>query len=218
MSQQLMRQFEKLRTDVLDLARRVERMVRDAVTAVRTHDADLAKQVIDFDDTIDQAEVHVEEECLYLLALHQPVAHDLRFAALVLKINVDLERIADHAVNIAEQVEFLPDGPQPGADQYDFAAAGDRILAMLDTCLTMFEHSDADNARQVLDAQRQFVKENQRSLAGLAGQLAEQPEDISGHISVMALVYTVDRIAELASNIAEDIIYLAEGEIVRHGQ
>ena len=189
MSIHLERAIKKLKNHILVLGGRVEENVRLAVQSVIARDGELARQAIANDDAIDQLEVDIEEECLKMLALYQPVAIDLRFIIAVLKINNDLERTGDEAVNIAERGLYLSE-QSPVNVHLDFAAMADKAQQMLKMSLDSLVNVSASLARRVCLAD---------SLSHLL--------NVSRHL---------ERIADLATNIAEDVIYLVEGEIVRH--
>lgn len=215
MAKHMQREIEKLKKQILSLGALVEENLRRAVLAIEERDADLAQRVIDGDAEVDQMEVDIEEECLKILALHQPVAVDLRFIVAVLKINNDLERIADLAVNIAERAVFLAEQP-PTSIPFDFHGMAEKTQSMLRRGLDALVNMDAMAAQQVcldddeVDAiNRQMydlVKEGIRRDVGSANQL----------IHLLSVSRHVERIADLATNIAEDIIYMIQGEIIRH--
>ena len=124
------RELEKIKKQILSLGAKVEEQVRMATQAVEAHDAELAKQIIKSDFEIDEMEVEIEEECLKILALHQPVAVDLRFLIAVIKINNDLERIGDQAVNIAERVDVIAK-LDLSEFFFDYTAMGEKVQDML---------------------------------------------------------------------------------------
>ena len=150
MSQHLMKNIEKLKRMILTVSALAEESVHLAVRAVEDRDGELAGRVIESDLEIDNMEVEVEEECLKILALHQPVAFDLRFIVSVLKINNDLERIGDLAVNIAERAQFLATVPQAVSMVFDFAGMTAKTQTMLRNSLDALVNNDSRLARGVL--------------------------------------------------------------------
>jgi phosphate transport system protein len=215
MAKHMQREIEKLKKQILSLGALVEESVRHAVVAIEDHDADLAQRVIDGDSEVDQMEVDIEEECLKILALYQPVAVDLRFIVAVLKINNDLERIADLAVNIAERAVFLAKQP-PTSIPFDFHGMAEKAQSMLRRGLDALVNMDAMAAQQVcLDDDE--VDAINRQMYGLVKEgIRHNIESVDQMIHLLSVSRHVERIADQATNIAEDIIYMIQGEIVRH--
>ena len=215
MSKHLERDLESLQEGVLAMSAMVEEMIDQAYQALKNRDARLADEVIYRDREIDLSEVHIEEECLKILALHQPVAADLRRTVMVLKINNDLERIADLAVNIAERVKSLGEMeqfPVPEALERMASAA----IVMVRDALDSFVNLDARAAREVCARDDQVDAVNRQIIEGLCRQMKEDPEVIEAALHCFSAARHIERIADHATNIAEDVIYLVEGEIARH--
>jgi phosphate transport system protein len=194
----------------------VERSVFLAVSALERRDHELVQQVIDADDEIDRREVEIEEECLKLMALYQPVAIDLRFLVVVLKINSDLERIGDMAVNIAERARYFalrPDIEIP----FDYVAMADRVKDMLRRSIDALINLDTNTARSVCATDEEVDEQNR----ALYDQIKQAIKDAGGRkparfLHMLSVAKNLERIADLATNIAEDVIYMVTGEIVRH--
>jgi phosphate transport system protein len=215
MSKHLQHEIERLKQQIFSLIAVVEDHLDKAVESVEQRDEKLAQQVIDKDPEIDQAEVDVEEECLKILALHQPVAIDLRFIIAVLKLNNDLERIGDLAVNIAERAFFLSRMQQPPIG-FDFKRMAQITRQMLKQSLDALVGLDADLAREVRQHD-DAVDEMNREMYGLVQKgIRENPDHVDAYIHLLSVSRHLERIADHATNIAEDIIYMIEGEIVRH--
>lgn len=215
MSKHLERDLENLQRDVLSLAASVEESIHKAIRSLQDRDAGLARDVIDGDEQIDREENLVEEECLKILALHQPVAIDLRRTAAVLKINTDLERMADLGVDIAERalhLSTLPPIPVPGKLQ----RMTDLTTMMVRHSLDAFVNLDARLARRVCRLDDEVDRFNQEIIDELIRSMEKAPAVIEAGISMFSAVRHLERIADHATNIAEDVIYLVEGEIVRH--
>ncbi len=200
---------------LLELGGSVEAMVGDAVRALEQKDAALARQVADRDDAVDRAEVEIEEECLKALALYQPVAADLRFIVAVLKVNNDLERVADLAANVAERAEALAEIPPP-ALAFDFHDMASRVRKMLNRSLDSLVRRDAEMARLVMAADDKVDALHAGIYTLVAKAVAEHPEHTIGYLQLLSISRNLERIADHATNIAEDVIYMLEGEIVRH--
>jgi phosphate transport system protein len=215
MSKHLERDLETLQRNILGMGAAVEEAIYKAIRALQDRDADLAREVVDGDNAIDESENRVEEECLKILALHQPVAIDLRRVAAILAINVDLERMADLAVDIAERAEVLagpPYLPVPDALQ----RMTDLTTMMVRQCLDAFVHLDVPQARRVVRLDDEIDRLNADIIAEIVGTMREAPDFIEPGLSLFSAVRHLERIADHATNIAEDVVYLVEGEIVRH--
>jgi phosphate transport system protein len=216
MSVHLQREIEKLKRSLLALSARVEENLRRAVHAIDRHDVELARRVIDADIEIDHAEIDVEEECLKILALHQPVAIDLRLVIACLKINNDLERVGDLAVNIAERALFLADLPRVNAP-FDFPTMADKAQAMVRNSLDALIHLDAALARSVCAADDEVDAINRQMYEQVQDGIRRQPQALNSLIHLLCVSRHLERIADHATNIAEDVIYMLKGEITRHG-
>ena len=216
MTQHLQREIEKLKKMILALSAVVEDRVHRAVKAVAERDPNLAAQVLDGDREIDLLEVEVEEECLKVLALHQPVAIDLRFIIAVLKINNDLERIGDLASNIAWRAESLAKLP-PVPSPFDFHTMAKAVKAMLGQSLESLVNLDAQLARAVCAADDAVDAINRELYQKITGLIKQKTEDTESLIHYFSVSRNLERIGDHATNIAEDVIYMVEGQIVRHG-
>ncbi len=171
---------------------------------------------IDGDREIDLSEVEIEEECLKALALHQPVATDLRFIAACLKINNDLERIADLAVNIAERALSLFSRQEAVPVPARFHDFMDSAARMLRESIDAFVRGDARLARAVCAKDEGIDQTNREIIAELLRRMHEDPGCIDPALELVSVSKNIERIADHATNIAEDVVYLVEGDIVRH--
>ncbi len=215
MSRHLQHEIDKLKKKILSLSAQVEENVHLAVRAIAQRDGKLARQVIDADTLVDQAEVEVEEECLKVLALHQPVAVDLRFIIALLKINNDLERIGDLAVNIAERATTLA-AQTPVDAPFDFTGMAEIVKSMLRKSLDALVGLDSEIARSVGAADDQVDEINRGMYRKVKEGILQHPEHIDAYIALLSVSRHLERIADHTTNIAEDVLYLTEGEIVRH--
>lgn len=215
MTLHMQRELEKLKKMILELSAVAEECVQQAVDSLERMDLALAEKVIQNDDQVDQKEVDLEEECLKILALHQPVAADLRFIVSVLKINNDLERICDLAVNVAERAIGIA---SEGRIQvpFDFAEMGRKVLIMLNKSLDALVNRDIRAAREVCQLDDEVDAIHKRNYGLVKEQIKRHPERIDSLIQYTSVSRHLERIADLATNIAEDIIYMIEGEIIRH--
>lgn len=215
MTQHIQRELEKLKKMILALSAVVEETVQQAVQSLATMDLALAEKVVGGDEVVDQMEVDLEEECLKILALHQPVAADLRFIISVLKINNDLERIADLAVNIAERTRGLNEvGKIP--PPFDYPEMGRKVQAMLKQALDALVNLDERAARQTCTLDDEVDAQHRQNYVLVKEQIRQYPERLDALVQFLSVSRHLERIADLATNIAEDVLYMIEGEIVRH--
>ena len=217
MAKHLQRELEKIKKQILDLGALVEEKVRMAVTAIQERDLDLCQKVIDTDYQVDEMEVEIEEECLKALALHQPVAIDLRFLVAVIKINNDLERIGDEAVNIAQRVESIV--KRKVDDRlFDYGAMADKVKLMLKMSLDALVNMDVDIAFKVVMMDDEVDDKKREAYDRIKEAMKLKPELVGYYINLLLISRHLERLADHTTNIAEEVIYLTEGEIVRHGK
>ncbi len=211
----LQREIEKLKRMIVQLSTQVEEAVYKSVKSVSDRDIKLAEKVIRNDVRIDQMEIDVEEECLKILALHQPVAVDLRFLVAILKMNNDLERIGDLAVNIAKGATFL--GKRESVVvPYDYPGMSAKVQVMLRTCLDAMINLDKETARKVLEMDDEIDDIHRDMYKRVGQEIQAHPECVDRLIRMLNVSRQLERIADHTTNIAEDIIYMVDGEIVRH--
>ncbi len=217
MSKHLERDLDDLKEDLLILAASVEEALHKAIRALQERDAELATEVIEGDNQIDEDENRVEEECLKMLALHQPVAIDLRRIAAAMKINGELERMADLAEDIAERAVHLA-GLPPIAVPSRLQRMTDLTTSMVRQSLDAFVNLDARQARTVcrLDDEVDRFNNDNEIIAELIADMRSAPAMVEPGLSFFSATRHLERIADHATNIAEDVVYLVEGEIIRH--
>jgi phosphate transport system protein len=215
MTRHFQREVVRLKDRLLADAGRVERQLRDSVRAIEELDGELARQVIENDVEVDLAEVELEEECLKILALYQPVATDLRFLVAVLKINNDLERIGDLAVNIAERADYLS-GQAPVFVDFDFDHMASVVIGMVRDSLDSLVNLDPHLARRVCATDMRVDEMNREVFRLVVDSIRSHPDQAERLIPYMMVARHLERIADHATNIAEDVIYMIEGDIVRH--
>jgi phosphate transport system protein len=211
----MQRDLEKLQRLVLRMAGYVEEAVYQAIHALRENDRKLAERVVEGDTRIDQLENEVQDECLKNLALHQPVAVDLRRISAVLLISTDLERMGDLAVQIAERAMHISSTAHPAVPGRPNAMT-EKATDMVRRSLDAFVHSDAAAARAVIRMDEQVDADNDVIIEELIGRMKQSPDQIEAGLSLFSAVRHLERIADHATNIAEDVVYLVEGEVVRH--
>ncbi len=215
MSWRLEKELEHLKKEILEIGALVEEQLRLAIDALLLGNSSQAQQVVDADAQIDLREVGIEEDCLKILALYQPVANNLRFVIAVLKINNDLERIGDLAVNVAQRVSDLH-GDNHLPPIVDVRAMSDKVKEMLRKALDALVKLDGNLARNVclLDDQ---VDEMHRECYHAAQELIQaQPSSVATVLQMVSISRYLERCADQVTNIAEDVIYLVDGIIVRH--
>lgn len=215
MNQHLKKAFDELQRNVSQLASTVQEQVGLGLQAFLNRDPVLAADVRKADKDVDSREVDVEEECLKILALYQPVANDLRFVVTVLKVNNDLERIGDLAVHMAERATFIAtcgDIPYP----IDFRVMGGCVQGMLSSAVLALSTHDTELARQVLSSDEKINKFHVDNYDRIEQEIAKNPQNTKFFIQVLSISRYLERIADLATNISEDVVYLEEGMIVRH--
>ena len=211
----LHKEIERLKKEMLALSAVVEEHLRKAMNALQRHDPERAREVIAADERIDQLEVDLEEAALKIIALHQPVADDLRLIVAVLRINSDLERIGDLAVNIAERAIFLSGHPAPGV-QIDFAPMAEKAQEMLRQSLDAFVNVDPALARRVIETDNDVDRMNRQMYCSVYELIRGNPDQVESLLHLLSASRHLERIADHATNIAEDVIYMAEGKVVRH--
>jgi phosphate transport system protein len=215
MTKHIERQIETLKERILRLGTLVEEAISKSITALINRDTALAQRVIANDAAIDAMEVEVEEECLKILALYQPVAADLRFVVAVLKINNDLERMGDLARNIAKRVTQLE-----GGDPYDLPpeirTMATQAQEMVRQCLDAVVKRDPTLARQVREEDDIVDEARQRIQRRVLQGIKDHPENVENLLRINSVAKHIERIADMATNIAEDVVYMVEGDIVRH--
>jgi phosphate transport system protein len=215
MAKHFHRDLDNLQKDILTMAGLVEGSIQKAIEALQKRDVRLANDVIAGDPQIDNEENHIEEECLKILALHQPVAVDLRRITAAMMINIDLERMGDLAEEIAERVlemVQLPIFPVPARLQH----MTDLTTMMVRQSLDSFVNLDTKQARSVMRMDDEVDRYNAEMIDDILKSMKTSPALIEPGLSLFSATRHLERIADHATNIAEDVVYLAEGEIIRH--
>ena len=213
-----LRELDKIKKMILSLGALVEQRVNQIKQAIEDRNVDLAKKIIHLDHEIDEMEVEIEEECLKIIALHQPVATDLRFLIAVIKINNDLERIGDQVVNIAQRVVSIAKHPV-APYQFDYSVMADKAEGMLRMSLDSLVNQDLDLAIKVLQLDDEVDSIKDEAYDNIKKAIADGvTEDIGYMINLLLISRHIERLADHATNIAEEVVYMIEGEIVRHGK
>lgn len=215
MSIHLIRDLESLHHHIMSMCAVVEDVVHRAVDELRHPDAAISRAIVDRDDEVDSWDVRIEEDCLKILALHSPMAENLRRVAAIMKIAWELERMADVAVNIAERAAGLvgvPDVQIPDKlhDMVQIA------LRMLRSSLDAFVRKDSRLAREVCGQDELVDALNREIIQDLLQMMKQSPDRVEPAMQLFSASRHVERLADHATNIAEDVVYLVEGEIIRH--
>jgi len=215
----LLTELERLKTMITKLAHMVSHDLEDAIQALLKRDRDLARQVIENDDVIDRLEIDIEEECLKALALYQPVAVDLRYVVAVIKLNSDLERIGDLAVNIAEVSLILIDKDHGYKDPFDVRQMCASVKQMVENVLKALIHSNTAQAYEVFTMDQAVNEMHRRNYLLVEEAINNNRDrDIGFYLYFISISRYLERIGDHTKNIAEDIIYTIEGKIVRHSR
>ena len=209
-------ELARLKSRLLEMSALAEELVRASVDALRERDTAKAQRVVARDGDVDALEVEIDDMCIHLLALQQPMARDLRLITMAMKISNDLERVGDHAVNIAEGVPHLADAPMfaelPEIEEMA-RLAGD----MLSDALDCFVRADAENAMDVIHRDDRVDQMHESLFRILVTHMMEDPRRIGPSMTLFLVSRNLERIADLATNIAEDVVFLVEGRNIKHG-
>jgi len=205
----------QLKEKLLFMAAKADAQIKQSIEAVKTKDADMARAIFGLDKEIDRMEIDIEEEAISLIARHQPAAGDLRFLIGVIKINNDLERIGDHGVNIAQSAIALASQPDV-KPLIDIRRMADLAVAMLRDSLESFISSNPEKAREVClrDGQVDYLK--RQTLRELSTIMMENPNTITRGLELILISRNLERIADLATNISEDTIYICQAKVIKH--
>src|SRR5689334_1118963 len=208
-------QIDHLKEQLLLMSGRAESITRKAIEALMRRDIVLAEEVIVDDKAIDRMEIDIEEACIQLLALQQPLAKDLRLITSALKISNDLERVGDHAVNIAGCAKRLVDLP-PGTALADLPELAEKSITMLRDALDAFVRGDADAARRLVLRDDEVDELNRQLFAELIGRMIADPQQVERSMTLVLVGRNLERIADLATNVAEEVVFIAEARIIKH--
>ena len=215
MSKHMQGSLSDLKKKLLTMGGMVEEAVERAVQLLREPDVDEADHIITGDRAIDELELEIDDECLKVLALYQPVAEDLRFVSTVMKINNDLERVADLAVNTARRARDLKKPLRPELSE-PIQLATKRIIKMLRNGLNAFVERDPITARKVIQADDAIDRYHSKMIKKLISYMTRHPGNIEDGVQLLWVSRNLERIADHITNMGEDIVYMVEGETIRH--
>jgi phosphate transport system protein len=208
-------QIEDLKQQLLLMSGRAESIIRKALESLTRRDPVLAEEVIADDKVIDRMEIDIEEACIQLLALQQPLAKDLRLITSALKISNDLERVGDHAVNIAGCAQQLV-GKPPVKPLADLPLLAEKSIAMLRDALDAFVRFDAEAARRLVRRDDEVDDLNRQVFAELMRRMIADPQQVERSMTLVLVGRNLERIADLATNVAEEVVFIAEARIIKH--
>jgi phosphate transport system protein len=209
-------ELDELKHRILAMAGMSEQAIDLAVQAYSQRDLALCQRVLNNEDAINRAEREVDEFAIDLLAMQQPMAIDLRFILAVIKINADLERVGDQAVNIVQRVMNMIELPVHELP-VDIPAMASRVRSMVRDALRSFIEGDTDLAKHVLEADDEIDRMNHEAFANLSSFMQKKPEGAVQALDALSIARNLERVADHATNIAEDVIFWVRGADVRHG-
>ena len=215
MTQVFFREIDRLKRLLLEQGDQVENQVDRVTEALLKRDMQLVRKIFSDERAIDQRDISLQEECFKILALYQPVALDLRFVVAVLKFNNDLERIADLAASIAKRAKKLVKLDAPPL-VYDFAAMAAVARKMLKDAMNALVEVDTELTRGVFADEQILNRLHKENTRAIQSAIQHAPEQVEALIHQLVISRHVERIGDLATNLAEEVVYLAEGEIIRH--
>jgi phosphate transport system protein len=209
-------ELDELKAALVGMAGLAEQQVDRAMQALLERSPELARAVIDGDNRIDELEIEIDNAAINLLALQQPMARDLRFITMAMKISSELERVGDHAVNIAEAVGYMIAAP-PFPVLPEIEEMVRLSTDMLRDSLTAFVQADAAAAREILQRDDRVDELHENNFRILLTHMMEDPRRITAGMDLLLISGNLERIADLATNICEEVVYLVEGRTVKHG-
>jgi phosphate transport system protein len=209
------RDLENLKTRVLRMGGTVEDLIARCIESLRNRDHEMATQALAIEEEIDSEEVVIEEDCLKLIALYQPVAGDLRFITAVLKINAELERMGDLASHISERARALSRQPEIVLPP-DLTAMAKDVQTMVRRSMESLISQDSKIAIEVLQADDTVDEHHRRMYSQVVADIHADPSRTESMLQILSVSRYLERIGDSATNIAEDVYYLVEGKIIRH--
>ena len=208
-------ELDRLKECLVRMAGLAEEQVDTAVEALLKRDLDLAAQVMDRDPEIDELEISIDNQAINLLALQQPMARDLRFITMAMKISNDLERVGDHAVNIAQALSYIAEAP-PLPQLPELEEMTGLATEMLNDALAAFVQSDSAGAREIGVRDDRVDELHENVFRVILTHMMQDPRKIGAGIDMILVSRNLERIADLATNVAEDVVFMVEGQSIKH--
>jgi phosphate transport system protein len=208
-------ELDKLKECLVRMAGKAEEQVGMAVQSLLERDIETAQRVVELDREVDQLELQIDNQAISLLALQQPMARDLRFITMAMKISNDLERVGDHAVNIAHALEYIVDTP-PLPQLPEIEEMSGICTEMLADALDAFVRSDAELAHSIGRRDDRVDELHENVFRIVLTHMMEDPRKIGAGIDMILVSRNLERIADLATNVAEDVVFMVEGQSIKH--
>ncbi len=208
-------ELNNLKKTLLEMASSVEEMIAKSILALKQKNMILAEEIIRSDEKVNRMEIKIDKQCLKILALYQPEAGDLRTVTMIMKINGDLERIGDHAVNISEKVIYLADKP-PVKPLIDIPRMAEKSIEMLKESLDSFVNKNAERAIEVCKMDDEVDALETQITRELLTFMISDPTTIDPALHLILIARDLERVADLATNIAEDAYFIASGNTIKH--
>lgn len=208
-------EISKLKKMLFEMATSVEEMIAKSIKALKDRNMIMAEEVIKSDPKINEMEIKIDNQAIRILALYQPEAEDLRTVTMIMKINNDLERIGDHAVNIAEQTIYLADKPTV-KPFIDIPRMADKAIQMLQESLDAFVNKDSQLAIDVCKKDDEVDALESQIVRELVTYMISDPQTIDRSLAIILITREIERVADLATNVAEDVYYIASGKTLKH--
>ncbi|MCA9735584.1 MAG: phosphate signaling complex protein PhoU [Deferribacteres bacterium] len=210
-------ELDVIRQELLYMASLTESAIHGAVDSLKNRDAKLAEKIIAEDDHLNEQELKIDNLCINQMALKNPIAGDLRLITAALKINNDLERIGDHAVNIAERTLTLVQEPEL-KPLIDIPRMAEITMEMMRKAIDAFLHNDCESAKHILEMDAQVNELEQQIIRELITYIANDPKTINRALALIMVAKNLERVGDLTKNIAEEVVFMVEAKLIKHGK
>jgi phosphate transport system protein len=208
-------ELQHVKKKLVEMAALVEESITKSLDGLKKKNTDIATEIIEIDHKIDELEIAIEDMCIELIARHQPVGSDLRFLIGAIKMNNDLERMGDHSVNIADCIKYVIEGPHV-AQITNIWSMAKIVKEMLRESVESFIQNDAARAQKVCERDSVVDEIRNETIRLLLTYMLEEPEKIGSAIQYLLVAKNLERIADLSTNICEDVIYIAQARVIKH--
>lgn len=208
-------ELQHVKKKLVEMATLVEESITKSLDGLKKKNAEIATEIIEIDHKIDELEITIEDMCIELIARHQPVGSDLRFLIGAIKMNNDLERMGDHSVNIADCIKYVIEGPHV-AQITNIWSMAKIVNEMLRESVESFIHNDAARAQKVCERDSIVDEMRNETIRLLLTYMLEEPEKVGSAIQYLLVAKNLERIADLSTNICEDVIYIAQARVIKH--
>lgn len=213
----LIEKIQELKKEIIEYAAHVETMIDKSIRGLQTKDMAMLKEVIETDEPIaNEFELRMDEHCITTIAQYQPTAGDLRTILMILKMGNDLERIGDTAVNISKSAIFLIERPKIRAKGVNVAKLAEASIGMLKDSINSFINEDVDLAKNVCARDDIVDAYRDDTLKNLIAFIGEEPATVERSLHMMNICRKLERVADLSTNLCEDVIFMVEGKVIKH--